>query len=74
MRWADEFAVAQGCNIISLYVATTNRAVHLYERQGFEVVKGPCCGGWCSLFTRCWIGEPGFAFMVKDLHLPPVGL
>lgn len=41
--------------VIYLLVATTNRAQHLYERQGYHVIEKHslcCCGYWCMTGER----------------------
>lgn len=41
--------------VIYLLVATTNRAQHLYERQGYHVIEKKslcCCGYWCMTGER----------------------
>eukprot|EP00039_Didymoeca_costata_P031095 m.33092 g.33092 ORF g.33092 m.33092 type:complete len:206 (+) comp8487_c0_seq1:191-808(+) len=69
MEWADSFAVQKNCNRITLAVSRSNRAIRLYERQGY-VNKGDSCGSCgpvCCVVWQCFIGEPGFNFMEKPL-------
>eukprot|EP00039_Didymoeca_costata_P031096 m.33096 g.33096 ORF g.33096 m.33096 type:complete len:231 (+) comp8487_c0_seq2:191-883(+) len=58
------------CSIrITLAVSRSNRAIRLYERQGY-VNKGDSCGSCgpvCCVVWQCFIGEPGFNFMEKPL-------
>lgn len=61
---AEIDAKKRGCKVIYLVVATTNRAQHLYERQGYQVIEKDsrcCCGYWCMT------GEREFARMDKVL-------
>lgn len=61
---AEIDAKKRGCKVIYLLVATTNRAQHLYERQGYHVIEKKslcCCGYWCMT------GEREFARMDKVL-------
>lgn len=61
---AEVDAKKRGCKDIFLWVATNNRAKHLYERQGYitkETTSLCCCGAWCLT------GEREFALMEKVL-------
>lgn len=61
---AEIDAKKRGCKVITLGVATNNRALHLYERQGYvtkETTSLCCCGMWCLT------GEREFASMEKVL-------
>lgn len=62
---AEIDAKKRGCKVIFLWVATSNRAQHLYERQGYRVIEREsycCCGYWCLT------GEREFARMDKVLE------
>ena len=39
MAWADATALERGCNTLALDVATSNRALHLYERKGYKITS-----------------------------------
>lgn len=46
--------------VITLGVATNNRALHLYERQGYvtkETTSLCCCGMWCLTGERVCKGQ-----------------
>ncbi|KAK3098064.1 hypothetical protein FSP39_015792 [Pinctada imbricata] len=45
---AEFDAKKRNCNTMMLYVMTTNRAVHLYERQGYEIKGSKCCCMKCA--------------------------
>ncbi|XP_078619727.1 uncharacterized protein LOC144886821 [Branchiostoma floridae x Branchiostoma japonicum] len=63
MDRADYDARQHGCTSIFLWVKQSNRAVHLYERQGYgitETVNGSC-------FMRCALGSADFYKMQKQL-------
>ncbi|XP_019625420.1 PREDICTED: uncharacterized protein LOC109470785 [Branchiostoma belcheri] len=60
---ADFDARQRGCTRMFLWVKQTNRAVHLYERQGYVVVE--TVNGSC--FLRCAMGSGDFYKMQKQL-------
>ncbi|XP_011420063.3 uncharacterized protein [Magallana gigas] len=52
---ADMDAKKRGCKEIFLWVSSTNRAKHLYERQGYTYKNKRtlcCCGMWCGTGER----------------------
>ena len=60
MRWADQEAIAAGCDFITLQVVGANEgAIRLYERKGY-VHTGPdgdCCDQCAaSIFVFCCLG------------------
>ncbi|CAH1233470.1 Hypp753 [Branchiostoma lanceolatum] len=63
MDRADCEARQRGCRTIFLWVKQSNRAVHLYERQGYsisETVNGSC-------LLQCALGSADFYKMQKPL-------
>ncbi|CAH1233468.1 Hypp752 [Branchiostoma lanceolatum] len=59
---ADHEAREHGCTAIFLWVKKGNRAVHLYERQGYVITH--TFGGW---FKRCATGSRDWHNMEKQL-------
>ncbi|XP_048767663.2 uncharacterized protein LOC125674541 isoform X2 [Ostrea edulis] len=62
---AEIDAKRKGCQSIYLWVSTSNRAQHLYERQGYVLMETGtlcCCGMWCLT------GDREFARMEKILQ------
>ncbi|ELT94863.1 hypothetical protein CAPTEDRAFT_205365 [Capitella teleta] len=61
---ADNEALAHGCNKIYLFVASENRAKHLYERFGYHTTDSNDCD--CGL-AYCIAGKRSFNRMEKSL-------
>ncbi|CAH1247852.1 Hypp8031 [Branchiostoma lanceolatum] len=59
---AESVAREHGCTMMSLLVTQTNRAVGLYEREGYNIVTNR----W-SLCTWCMMGNAAFFRMEKQL-------
>ncbi|XP_062618062.1 mycothiol acetyltransferase-like [Saccostrea cucullata] len=63
LEMAEIDAKRRGCRAIYLWVATSNRAQHLYERQGYRKMEQySLCG-----LLWCQTGEKEFARMEKIL-------
>ncbi|CAH1799635.1 unnamed protein product, partial [Owenia fusiformis] len=58
MDRAEHEAKAMGCSKMTLYVAQNNRAVSLYQRQGYHIFEDAdgCCCAWCAFGIRKWYG------------------
>ena len=63
LRFADNYARANGCEEISLAVVKGNLAKRLYMRSGYQVTKEECC--CCSFIIT---GYCGGEEMVKNLN------
>ncbi|WPT18131.1 hypothetical protein PSENEW3_00006133 [Picochlorum sp. SENEW3] len=69
MAWAEEQARAHSCRKMTLHVEATNRAIHLYQREGF---RRPIL--WMLLCITSPLvclpisGTLGFWYMVKRLR------
>mmetsp|Transcript_568 Transcript_568/g.1482 ORF Transcript_568/g.1482 Transcript_568/m.1482 type:complete len:210 (-) Transcript_568:304-933(-) len=60
MKWADETARKNGCSRMTLDVMGSNRAVALYERQGYEAMpyshSGCCMNSCLCCIVYCFMG------------------
>lgn len=69
MAWAEEQARAHDCREMALHVEATNRAIHLYQREGF---KRPIIWMFSCLLSPLFCipisGTLGFWYMVKRLR------
>lgn len=65
LRWAEELARSKGCTRITLEVTRTNRAVGLYKRVGYNVIKTSDCID--AAVTWMLIGAYGTHLMEKPL-------
>ncbi|CAH1794961.1 unnamed protein product [Owenia fusiformis] len=56
MERAEQEAKAIGCSKMTLHVAQSNRAISLYQRQGYHIAKDidGCCCVWCIVGIRKW--------------------
>ncbi|XP_035693547.1 uncharacterized protein LOC118427733 isoform X1 [Branchiostoma floridae] len=62
---ADFDARRRGCTAIFLWVKQGNRAVHLYERQGYVITE--TANGIFRCFMQCGVGSPDWCKMEKQL-------
>jgi ribosomal protein S18 acetylase RimI-like enzyme len=68
LDWADKKAKDLGFSAITLFVASSNRAKALYERQGYvEDKKRSITGLIAGSVVYVLMGESGSYFMVKQL-------
>lgn len=65
MTWANQLARVNHCNRITLEVVRGNRAINLYERQGYKIIKSPDCID--SVITWILIGRFGAFLMEKQI-------
>jgi len=69
MKWADQQARALHCRKVTLHVEATNKAIHLYSREGF---RRPLV--WQITLPMQWLfclpisGTLGYFFMEKRLR------
>ncbi|XP_006811864.1 mycothiol acetyltransferase-like [Saccoglossus kowalevskii] len=64
LQYGESEAKRLGCTRMTLYVAETNRAKNLYERQGYVVTNNE--DGW--LFTYCAVGVRRWCKMDKVIQ------
>ena len=69
MKWGEQQAKSLDCRTMSLHVEATNRAIHLYRREGFRtpflyIISFPIASLCCFPVS----GTLGYFYMTK--HLP----
>ncbi|CAH1793080.1 unnamed protein product [Owenia fusiformis] len=54
MERAEQEAKGIGCSKMTLHVAQSNRAISLYQREGYDISESVdgCCCLWCALGIR----------------------
>lgn len=65
LNLADSEGRRKNCTDIFLWATSTNRALNLYKRHGYEIVEESSCCWDCCLW--CTMGERSFVKMVKHL-------
>lgn len=53
LEWAEEMALENSCNFLSLGVIAGNPAIRLYERKGYVIQPQSCISSLFTIFVMC---------------------